>query len=91
MLKWRLNSYGYTKNQKTDYHLNPFSTLLIESKNVIFRGAPGTGKSYLAREIAADIVSDGYYKKYEQLSDEQKKQVEFVQFHPSYDYSDFCK
>lgn len=23
------------------------------------------------------------------LSDEQKKQVEFVQFHPSYDYSDF--
>ena len=25
------------------------------------------------------------------LSDEQKKQVEFVQFHPSYDYSDFVE
>lgn len=27
---------------------NPFSSMLIESKNLIFRGAPGTGKSYLA-------------------------------------------
>ena len=70
---------------------NPFSSMLIESKNLIFRGAPGTGKSYLAKEIAADIVSDGYYDKYTQLSDEQKRQVEFVQFHPSYDYSDFVE
>ena len=64
---------------------------MIESKNIIFRGAPGTGKSYLAKEIAADIISDGYYDKYVQLSDEQKKQVEFVQFHPSYDYTDFVE
>lgn len=70
---------------------NPFSSMLIESKNLIFRGAPGTGKSYLAKEIAADIVSNGYYEKYTQLSDEQRKQVEFVQFHPSYDYSDFVE
>lgn len=70
---------------------NPFSQMLIESKNIIFRGAPGTGKSYLAKEIAADIVSNGYYDKYELLSPEQKKQVEFVQFHPSYDYSDFVE
>lgn len=70
---------------------NPFSAMLIESKNLIFHGAPGTGKSYLAKEIAADIVSDGYYDKYAQLSAEQKKQIEFVQFHPSYDYSDFVE
>lgn len=70
---------------------NPFSAMLIESKNLIFRGAPGTGKSYLAKEIAADIVSNGYYDKYTQLSDEQRQQVEFVQFHPSYDYSDFVE
>lgn len=70
---------------------NPFSSMLIESKNLIFRGAPGTGKSYLAKEIAADIISNGYYEKYTQLSDEQRKQVEFVQFHPSYDYSDFVE
>ena len=70
---------------------NPFSSVLIESKNLIFRGAPGTGKSYLAKEIAADIISNGYFDDCNSLSDEQKKQVEFVQFHPSYDYSDFVE
>lgn len=70
---------------------NPYSKILLESKNIIFRGAPGTGKSFLAKEIAADIISDGYTDKYTDLTDEQKKQVEFVQFHPSYDYSDFVE
>ena len=70
---------------------NPYSNKLIESKNIIFRGAPGTGKTYLAREIAADIISDGYFDDYSLLTDEQKEQVEFVQFHPSYDYSDFVE
>ena len=70
---------------------NPYSRKLIESKNIIFRGAPGTGKTYLAKQIAADIISDGYYDNYESLSDNQKKQIEFVQFHPSYDYSDFVE
>lgn len=70
---------------------NPFSSMLIESKNLIFRGAPGTGKSYLAKEIATDIISNGYFEEYPHLTDEQKKQVEFVQFHPSYDYSDFVE
>ena len=65
--------------------------MLIESKNLIFRGAPGTGKSYLAKEIAADIIRNGDFDDCDSLSDEQKKQVEFVQFHPSYDYSDFVE
>lgn len=70
---------------------NPFSSVLIESKNLIFHGAPGTGKSYLAKVIAADIISNGVYDNCALLSDEQKKQMEFVQFHPSYDYSDFVE
>lgn len=70
---------------------NPYSQILLESKNIILRGAPGTGKSYLAKEIAADIVSNGYFDKYESLSAEQKRRVAFVQFHPSYDYSDFVE
>ena len=77
--------------QKIDGYRNPYSSMLIESKNIIFRGAPGTGKSYLAKEIAADIISNGYFDNYTLLSDEQKQQVEFVQFHPSYDYSDFVE
>lgn len=70
---------------------NPYSKLLLESKNIIFRGAPGTGKSYLAKEIAADIISNGYTNRYADLTPEQKQQVEFVQFHPCYDYSDFVE
>ena len=77
--------------QQFNEYRNPYSSMLIESKNLIFRGAPGTGKSYLAREIAADIISNGYEDNYDHLTDEQKKQVEFVQFHPSYDYSDFVE
>ena len=78
-------------DQKSKEYQNSFSSMLIKSKNLIFRGAPGTGKSYLAKEIAADIVSNGYEKEYSHLTEEQKKQVEFVQFHPSYDYSDFVE
>lgn len=75
----------------TEESKNPYSKLLLESKNIIFRGAPGTGKSYLAKEIAADIISNGYTDQYADLTPEQKQQIEFVQFHPSYDYSDFVE
>lgn len=77
--------------QASKGYRNPYSSNLIESKNIIFRGAPGTGKSYLAKEIAADIISNGYFDDYSLLTVEQKKQIEFVQFHPSYDYSDFVE
>ena len=75
---------------------NDFSWMLYKSKNLILRGAPGTGKSYLAKEIAADIITngqliDGKPIKFAELTDEQKKQVAFVQFHPNYDYSDFVE
>lgn len=80
-----------TVDPQPEGYRNGFSHMLIEAKNLIFRGAPGTGKSYLAKEIAADIISDGYFDDYTLLTDEQKKQVEFVQFHPSYDYSDFVE
>lgn len=72
-------------------YMNQYSNQLIESKNIILRGAPGTGKSYLAKEIATDIISNGYFDNYTLLTDEQKKQIEFVQFHQSYDYSDFVE
>ena len=77
--------------QQFKEYQNPFSSMLIESKNLILRGAPGTGKTYLAKEIAADIISNGQAEKLDQLSAEQRKQVEFVQFHPSYDYTDFVE
>ncbi len=78
-------------NKTTQESKIPYSKVLLESKNIIFRGAPGTGKSYLAKAIAADIISNGYTDRYDDLTPEQKQQVEFVQFHPSYDYSDFVE
>lgn len=58
--------------QHSKGYLNQFSPMLLEAKNLIFRGAPGTGKSYLAKEIAADIISNGYEDNYSHLTDEQK-------------------
>ena len=59
------------------YH--PWSQTLLQSKNLILRGAPGTGKTYLAKEIAKD------------LTEGREEQIGFVQFHPSYDYTDFVE
>ncbi|WP_297928046.1 AAA family ATPase [uncultured Coprobacter sp.] len=51
-------------------------TLLESNKNMILHGAPGTGKTYLARHI--------YDGRAEYV-------IGFVQFHPSYDYTDFVE
>ena len=82
---------GITDQPKKTRYQNPFSQQLLDSKNIIFHGAPGTGKTYLAKQIAADIISNGQITNFDELSSEQKKQVEFVQFHPSYNYTDFVE
>ncbi len=71
-----------------DDRIPKYVKALLSSKNIIFHGAPGTGKTYLANQIAAYIISNGTCDK---LTDEQKQQMEFVQFHPSYDYADFVE
>ena len=68
-----------------------YANKLVSSKNIIFRGAPGTGKTYLARNIAAEIVSDGEYTSYVELESHHKENIKFIQFHPSYDYTDFVE
>lgn len=64
---------------------------LKQNYNVILRGAPGTGKTFLAQQIAALMISNGKIADIEKLSDEERKQIGFVQFHPSYDYTDFVE
>lgn len=68
-----------------------YTDILKSSKNMILRGAPGTGKTFKAKQIATDLISNGQKNTYSELSDEEKAQVNFVQFHPSYDYSDFVE
>lgn len=75
----------------TEPHINSYSELLLSVKNLVFRGAPGTGKTYLSKQIAANIVSNGRTSEISQLSEEEMNQIDFVQFHPSYDYTDFVE
>jgi len=65
--------------------------LLEENKNLILSGAPGTGKTFLARELALKLIfaKDGLLTAEEEAA--FKKQCRFVQFHPSYDYTDFVE
>ncbi len=68
--------------------------LLESNLQVILTGAPGTGKTYTAREVAKKMV--GAIQP-ESPTDEDKEnatkaeieRITFVQFHPGYDYSDF--
>ena len=60
--------------------------LITSNKNLILTGAPGTGKTYLAKQLACNLVGAHSAK------DEQyQSHVKFVQFHPSYDYTDFVE
>lgn len=49
--------------------------LLKEAHNLVLTGAPGTGKTHMAQAIAEEMGAV----------------TKFVQFHPSYDYTDFVE
>lgn len=65
--------------------------LLIQNKNLILTGAPGTGKTYLAKNIASQIILNKDYDESVENDINFKEQCAFVQFHPSYDYTDFVE
>jgi len=66
---------------------NPFSL----KKQIIKYGAPGTGKTYQARQqtsLLFNIWKDTYAPK---SSLTHENQIELVQFHPSFSYEDFIE
>ncbi|RRJ16624.1 hypothetical protein EHW90_06445 [Lachnoanaerobaculum orale] len=63
--------------------------LLLSNKQLIMNGAPGTGKTYSARNIIADILFDTLCETENKKEEIKKVRMDMVQFHPSYDYTDF--
>ena len=72
-----------------DKKIESYIKLLLENKNLILNGAPGTGKTYLAKQIATHIIFDGNVPENFEEHPKFIEQCGFVQFHPSYDYTDF--
>lgn len=82
-LGWKLALYCGAGNDRFETE----KTFVENHKNVVYSGAPGTGKSYMAKQVARLLVRKD---EKENINDVDKR-IEMVQFHPSYDYTDFVE
>ena len=75
------NDLQIQKNKKEDNDMNLAEKVkkAMKNKQIIFTGAPGTGKTYSVRKVVEEETGG------------DKTAYKFVQFHPSYDYSDFVE
>ena len=75
---------AYTKDDflsdvyMTNESYNNLVRLLENKKNIILQGAPGVGKTYIAKRLAYSIIGE-----------KNTERVNMVQFHQSYSYEDF--
>ncbi len=58
--------------KENEAHIDKYAKLLISNKNIVLSGAPGTGKSYLAKKIAKKIIrASSNYNEINKLSTEE--------------------
>lgn len=81
--KWQRNNY--VGSAETDITSKEYYDIIDiigngKARQIIFTGAPGTGKTYIAKKVAEKFRSKLNGKYYE-----------LAQFHPSYDYTDFVE
>lgn len=79
------------KSSIMEYKNLSYVSQLEHSKNLILNGAPGTGKTYLAKQVASAIILGKEYSEEMEEDPVFKARCKFVQFHPSYDYTDFVE
>ncbi|MBP3809567.1 MAG: AAA family ATPase [Clostridiales bacterium] len=72
--------------------------LFDDCKQLVLTGAPGTGKSYTAKEYVKwqlycdyDGEKDAFDKEWKDPKSDINKKWAMVQFHPSFDYTDFVE
>lgn len=88
------------RDNKTDeFYLSQFVWVLYENlsnpfslkKQIVKYGAPGTGKTYQARQQTS-LLFDIWKEEFAPNSDlTHASQIELVQFHPSFSYEDFME
>ena len=62
----------------TEAKFDRLTAVLKKKKNIILQGAPGVGKTFVAKRLAYSIM--------EEIDDDR---IELVQFHQNYSYEDF--
>ncbi|OQB21005.1 MAG: 5-methylcytosine-specific restriction enzyme B [candidate division BRC1 bacterium ADurb.Bin183] len=80
-LKYKNNNIK--ENTNMDYGESLFQTILY--------GPPGTGKTHEAKERARKAVEENFWKDKNQTEKQEEFFIQFIQFHPSFDYVDFIE
>jgi 5-methylcytosine-specific restriction protein B len=82
----RVEATPYTKQMALkevfvpEAHFDEMLYALREKRNLILQGAPGVGKTFVAKRLAYTLIES-----------DDRQRVETIQFHQSYSYEDFIQ
>jgi Cdc6-like AAA superfamily ATPase len=81
------------KENSMEQKLEQYVALLEANRNLILTGAPGTGKTRLAKDFAEYLICGSITEDKKKQADNLAKSSQFklIQFHPAYSYEDFVR